>query len=162
MFLNVRMHCVHLWLPSPPSLATMVKHVQPWTSTGQRGSPSFVEETSKGSHRNCLWDSITISKRKSILEDQQWSQKLVWKKVALWEQGKWKGDLLIVWLCYICADQGKILAPLFYDFHVKIQGTYYILLSILPQTTLEGLHILFISFSLIYLTYVLYFVPTYS
>ena len=131
-FLNFRMHCVHLCLPSPPSLAMMVKHVQPWTSTGQRRSPSFVEEPSKGSHRNCLWESITISKGKSILEDQQWSQKLVWKNVALWEQGKWKEDLLIVSLCYICTDQGKILVPLFYDFHLKIKATYYILLWNLP------------------------------
>ena len=34
----------------------------------------------------------------------------------------------IVSLCYICTDQGKILVPLFYDFHLKIKATYYILL----------------------------------
>lgn len=51
--------------------------------------------------RNCFGESITISTGKSILEDQQWSERLVWKKVALWEQGKWKEDLLIISLLHL-------------------------------------------------------------
>lgn len=69
-----------------PSLATMVKQIQPWITARQ--SSGFFDKTDKGFHRICLRKSIAFLTGKSVLEDQQWSEKLVWKKVALLEQGK--------------------------------------------------------------------------
>ena len=61
-----------------PSLATMVKKIQPWITARQ--SSGFVDKTDKGFHRICLRKSIAFLTGKSVLEDQQWSEKLVWKK----------------------------------------------------------------------------------